>query len=511
MILNLFSGPGGWCVGSSALGMERVAGIELDAAACATRAEAGHVTIRADVAAFSTARLAQSVAGLIASPPCTTFSSAGDQAGAVIMALLADLIRQVAAGHDWREPYAERMARELTESPFGSDVAAAKRAAKIARAVASACLVAEPARFLAACDPEWVALEQVPPVLPLWKVYAGELRRRGYSAWCGLLNSADYGVPQTRVRAILIASRVRRVSRPEPTHYDPRRGDQLWGTPWVSMAEALGWGATGRPAPTTTAGGTATGGAEPFGHRDRDALEAERDAGRWALRIDAQQNASVRDVTAPAPALKFGHSSAEMQWVLRRDRGAGMIEREGERRDHPLNEPAPCITAGVKGSGPRLSWVMDPNASGHMAGYTRPLSQPSPTLTGQGQFWKLRNNSNENACERSLDEPAGTIFFSQRANDVSWVAERPATTVQGDPRIGHPGHKDRDKGERQFEHESVRITVPEAAVLQSFPPDYPWQGTKTKQFEQVGNAMPPLLAFYVLAMATGISVSERAA
>src|ERR1035441_1233562 len=69
-------------------------------------------------------------------------------------------------------------------------------------------------------------------------------------------------------RAILIASRVRQVARPEPTHYDDRKAMQLWGTPWVPMADALGWGATGRPAPTTTAGGTATGGAEPFGHRD---------------------------------------------------------------------------------------------------------------------------------------------------------------------------------------------------------------------------------------------------
>src|SRR6202035_3274617 len=110
------------------------------------------------------------------------------------------------------------------------------------------------------------------------------LRRMGYSAWYGKLNAADYGVPQTRERAILIASRVRQVARPEPTHYDDRKVMQLWGTPWVSMAEALGWGATGRPSVAVTSGGTDTGGAEPFGHRGRDALTAEQDAGRWLMR-----------------------------------------------------------------------------------------------------------------------------------------------------------------------------------------------------------------------------------
>jgi hypothetical protein len=47
LAIGTFAGPGGWAVAARRLGITEV-GIELDAAACATRAAAGHRTSGTD-------------------------------------------------------------------------------------------------------------------------------------------------------------------------------------------------------------------------------------------------------------------------------------------------------------------------------------------------------------------------------------------------------------------------------------------------------------------------------
>lgn len=222
--VDLFAGPGGWDVGAGALGLRPI-GLEWDKDACATRAAAGHLTIRTDVSKYPTEPFVGKVRGLIASPPCQTYSRAGKGAGRDAMPDLLTGIGRVARG----EQPADTCPDDLDPRSM---------------------LALEPMRWMRDLRPEWLACEQVPDALPLWRETARHLREMGYSTWAGTLNAADYGVPQSRTRAILLASRVRTAVPPAPTHADLVLGDDLFGgsrlLPWVSMAEGLGW--TG-PAP----------------------------------------------------------------------------------------------------------------------------------------------------------------------------------------------------------------------------------------------------------------------
>lgn len=116
---------------------------------------------------------------------------------------------------------------------------------------------------------------------------------------------------------------------------------------------------------------------------------------------------------------------------------------------------------------------------------------------------------------RRADQPAATL--DSRTDLAEWVAERPATTVAADPRVHPPGHKlngDDEAAGREYDgragKNAVRVTVTEAAILQGFSPDVPWQGSRTAVFRQIGNAIPPPLAKAILSSLLDTLPDEQA-
>lgn len=283
--VSLFAGGlSGWCKAAENIGVTTL-GIEHNDDACATRQALGLSTVQADIASLDPHDFGPCEI-VIASPPCQDFSTAGKRAG---------------RGGDRGQ------------------------------------LIEEVPRWVEALRPRLVACEQVPPVLPIWREFAYRFEALGYKCWAGLLSSERYGVPQTRERAVLMASLDGPVFPPEPTHQEYRHGEPaavqhgMFGDllPWVSMAEALGWGFTERPANvlvTRFSGGGSPDCALDGGSGSRSMHERERLRGAF---VDRRTNSkgpngtmvpsALRATVTPAPTVD---SQAGSRWIVKDEHGS---------------------------------------------------------------------------------------------------------------------------------------------------------------------------------------------
>lgn len=295
--VDLFEGAGGWATAARRLGLLGY-GVEIDPAACKTLEACGYAHFNGSVddpRIQGDPKIAR-VAGLIASPPCQTFSAAGKGSGR------AEMDKVLAALRSWA---------------WNAEDFADPRTA----------LVLEPARWilqrLVVERPfEWVAMEQVPTCLPIWNAYAEMLEALGYFTAVGVLSAEQYGVPQTRKRVILVAHRERPVSLPTPTHSkyynrDPKRLDE--GIPkWISMAEALGWPEDVEVHSNYNTGGVIGNKGVRTGDQPAAAVTSKISRNKIYLRMDRQAEAVryARPVDSPAATIKAGHSTAERAWMV---------------------------------------------------------------------------------------------------------------------------------------------------------------------------------------------------
>lgn len=141
------------------------------------------------------------------------------------------------------------------------------------------------------------------------------------------------------------------------------------------------------------------------------------------------------------------------------------------------------------GSGKDNPW----QASGEIIG-PEPTGQPNPAIITYARNPDLRPNPYDghvyNGGGRPMDltKPAPTLLASMGGNKTPWidtlgiVPEYHAHLMSGGaPRTGRvPGAR--------------RITVEEAALLQTFPPGMHFVGRRSSCCRQIGNAVPPRLA-----------------
>lgn len=309
-------------------------------------------------------------------------------------------------------------------------------------------------RIVADLQPAWVTMENVRGMLTMGedKAVITAFRKIGYTMTPHLLCAADYGVPQRRYRVFYVGNRLG-LPNPVPpaSHAQPPRHVMLGLQPWVTVRQALGIGGAGHPI-----------------------------------------------LDAPSATLRFqngGHDVGRMD-ELGLTRPQGWVPTE--RTDHGTldwDSPACAIKAGG-----------NTDASGHMGGACPPslpyveLDSPAPTIQGGGSdtggaepvrhrlpMTDQRNPSNGRSAYYDGSESPARSALTEPGNIADEFEYAP--TIQADSLVSRPGHH----GPGEPRMGLRRLTVRECAILQGFPDWFQFSGSKTSQYRQVGNAVPPAM------------------
>lgn len=281
--------------------------------------------------------------------------------------------------------------------------------------------------WVEAINPKVVTMENVAGMQTISSTWMdkvqGAFRRAGYQTKWRNLNTADYGVPQTRERIYVVGVRedVPTPSQwfPSATHAETATttltGERL--EEWRTVRDAIG------DLEHTTNGATGEG--------------VWRGSGLPSHTIGASSKHYLRadggEVQNHVPQDHADETVAKFRSI----KPGAMPNGMSTRRLHP-DTPSPTICASPGAAVPPIHY-----GGGHV--------------------------------------PKG-------------VAENPSCTVTSRGRLRERGH-----------HESIsdsdvrRLTVREAARLQSFDDWFVFEGNKTEQYRQVGNAVPPRLQQHITA------------
>jgi DNA (cytosine-5)-methyltransferase 1 len=458
-VLDLFSGCGGLSLGFKTAGFQNAAAIELDPDAAASHGRNFHdgdprhsrprditeLTPHALAAELDLGPVASAIDVLVGGPPCQAFARVG-----------------------------RSKLREIDEHPqaFMHDPRAR--------------LYLEYLRYVSAFQPLVILMENVPDVLNHGGQNIAEetcevLEKKGYLTRYTLLNSAFYGVPQMRERMFLVGYRRELecpIVFPEPTHWvdlpPGYEGSRSVALKLMSSAglegHAFDYVEPPEAAPYLPAAVTAEeamGDLPPIDAREQLRLgELRRGARRFDQPVPYDRRRRASDYARKMRTWPgFEAPEALVDHVIRYlPRDYDLFARMNAGDQYPE------------------AWK---HAHDMLAERIAELRSQGTTMReGSAAYEKLRS---------SIVPPYDAGKFPNKWRKM-W-RDQPARTLMA--HLGKDGYS-------HIHYDSAQartISVREAARLQSFPDGFRFCGTMNPAFRQIGNAVPPLMAF---ALATQI-------
>lgn len=454
-VLDLFSGCGGLSLGFKRAGYDIAGAVEFDSHAAKSHGLNFHPddsrhSVARDITETPPAKLAEAlglgdvslaVDVLVGGPPCQAFARVG-----------------------------RSKLREVAEHP------------EAFRHDARARLYIEYLRYVEACAPLAVVMENVPDMLNhgghnLAEEIAEVLAARGYVCRYTLLNAAFYGVPQMRERMILVAVHrevAESISLPEPTH-------------WIDLPAGYG----GTRAVALKLLGALGGDGDVHHYRDPPAATSDMMPAVTAQgaigdlpTIDARRKLA-------AGTLRRGRRGFDI--AVPYHNGDSQTEYTRSMRNWPGFEGKSALYDHVIRYLPRDYQIF----AGLQPGDQYPEAHRYALSLFEQRLAERRALGDElpegstawKALLASIVPPYDASKFPNKWRKME--ADFPARTLLA--HLGKDGysHIHYDSGQAR------PISVREAARLQSFPDGFAFSGTMNPAFRQVGNAVPPLLAWRI--------------